>query len=267
MIGDKILIGKFYPSNSYLHRLDARAKVMATFLYMIALFIINDWLAYALFSVIFVVFILLAKVPLSMIWQGLKPVLVFVLITVVLNFFLISGDVIWSWGVLHITTQGLSQGFAMGLRLFLLVGFATLLTLTCSPLELTDAIEKLLSPFARIGLPANEIAMMMSIALRFIPILFEETNRIMLAQKARGATFSQGGVLHRARQLLPVIVPLFVAAFRRAEELAEAMEARCYHGGVGRTKWKLAVWKTQDSLYLCGFLALFALSILWRVWG
>ena len=226
MIRD-ITLGQYYPGNSWVHKLDPRVKIIATLLFLIELFIVNDFIGFGIAAVVLGIVIAVSRVPLSFIVRGLKPILVLLLFTFALNIFMINGEVLWSWGFLHI------------------IG-SSMLTLCTRPLSLTDGIERLLSPFKKIGLPAHEIAMMMTIALRFIPTLLDETDKIMKAQQARGADFESGSIIQRAKNLIPILVPLFVSAFRIAQDLAMAMEARCYRGGDHRTRMHEMKLKGRD---------------------
>ena len=235
MIRD-ITLGQYYPGESWVHKLDPRVKIIAALLFIIELFIVNDFIGFGISAVVLAVLIAVSKVPLSFILRGLKPILIILLFTFALNIFMISGEVIWSWWILKITKEGIRTAVFMAIRLILLIIGSSMLTLCTRPLSLTDGIERLLSPFKAIGLPAHEIAMMMTIALRFIPTLLEETDKIMKAQQARGADFESGSLLHRVKSLIPILVPLFVSAFRIANDLAMAMEARCYRGGKHRTR-------------------------------
>ncbi|MGX4601588.1 energy-coupling factor transporter transmembrane component T family protein [Faecalimicrobium sp. JNUCC 81] len=245
-----ITIGQYYPTNSSIHKLDARVKLIATFVFMISLFIINKFWPYAIVLLSLVSVINLSNIPVKYIVKGIKPLKWIILFTFVINVFFLPGDVIWSFGFMRITSQGLEQAIFMAIRLILLVVGTSILTLTTSPIELTDGIERLLNPFKKIGLPVHELAMMMTIALRFIPTLLDETDKIMKAQMSRGADFESKNIISRAKNLVPLLVPLFVSAFRRADELAMAMEARCYRGGYNRTKMKEAiVTKTDYAAY------------------
>lgn len=264
MFKERLLLGQYYPADSPIHRLTARNKILITLLYMTALLVADNWLGWGILAAAFMVFMLLSEVPLAALWRGLKLILIFCLITLVINLFVYPGEPVWSWRSLTITREGISYGLAMALRLLLLVAFASLLTLTTTPVALTDGLESLLSPLKVIKVPAHEIAMMMSIALRFIPTILEEFDRILLAQKARGANISKGSFLQRAAAMTPLLVPLFVAAFRRAEDLAQAMEAKCYRGGVGRTRWKVSKWQPADSVSFSVFTALLAMTIVMR---
>lgn len=262
MIRD-ITIGQYYPSGSSIHKLDPRTKILATFAYIIGLFFIKRFIGYVFVAVCFYAAVRASKVPFKFMLKGLKSIMFILMFTVVLNiFFTTTGNVLWSWGFLKITDQGLMIAAKMGVRLVLLIVGSSLLTLTTSPIELTDGIESLLSPFRKIGVPAHEIAMMMSIALRFIPILLEETDKIMKAQMARGADFESGNIIERAKAMIPIMVPLFISAFRRAEELAMAMEARCYRGGVGRTRLNSLVYRKRDYIAFGSMLMFFIICIM-----
>ena len=235
MIRD-ITIGQYFAGNSVIHRLDPRVKIIAALLFIIELFIVDNFIGFAIAAVCLGTVIAVSKVPFSFIVRGLKPIIIILLFTFTLNMFMIDGRILWQWGFLRITAEGLRTAVFMAVRLILLIIGSSMLTLCTRPLSLTDGIERLLSPFKRIGVPAHEIAMMMTIALRFIPTLLEETDKIMKAQQARGADFETGNLIQRAKSLIPILVPLFVSAFRIAQELAMAMEARCYRGGENRTR-------------------------------
>ena len=245
MIRD-ITLGQYFPGESWVHKLDPRVKIIATLLFIIELFLVNDFIGFAIAAVALGVLIAVSKVPINFIVRGLKPIIIILLFTFTLNIFMINGEVIWSWWILKITKEGIRTAVFMAIRLILLIIGSSMLTLCTRPLSLTDGIERLLSPFKKIGLPAHEIAMMMTIALRFIPTLLEETDKIMKAQQARGADFETGSVLHRAKSLIPILVPLFVSAFRIAQDLAMAMEARCYRGGEHRTRMHEMKMKGRD---------------------
>ena len=246
MIRD-ITIGQYYPSESKLHRLDPRVKIVCTLLYLISLFLFDNLLGYIVATIFLVAVICLSKVPVRFIFKGLKAVLMLLMITVVFNLFLTkTGNVIFEVWVLKITDEGLRIAVFMVIRLIYLILGSSLMTFTTTPNALTDGIEKLLWPLRKIKVPVHEIAMMMSIALRFIPILLEETDKIMKAQIARGADLESGNIIKKAKAMIPILVPLFVSAFRRANDLAMAMESRCYRGGEGRTKMKPLVYQKKD---------------------
>lgn len=235
MIKD-ITIGQYFPGDTIIHKLDPRVKIIISFAFIISLFFINKFYPYILVLGLILTIIKLSGIPIKYVVKGLKPLTFIILITFFINLFMTKGVELFNIGPLTVTEEGLRQAIFMALRLIFLIMGTSLLTLTTSPISLTDGIEKLLSPLKAIGLPAHELAMMMTIALRFIPTLLEETDKIMKAQMARGADFESGNVLNRAKNLVPLLVPLFVNAFRRADELAMAMEARCYRGGDNRTR-------------------------------
>ena len=235
MIRD-ITLGQYYPGDSWVHRLDARTKIIATLLYLIELFVVNNFYGFLIVGAALFTVIAISKVPLKFIFRGLTAVFLIIAFTFLLNLFMVDGRVLWHWKFLTITYEGLSRAFFMAIRLVLIIIGSSIMTLTTKPVELTDGLEKLLSPFSKIGLPSHEIALMMTIALRFIPTLMEETDKIIKAQQARGADFESGNLFQRAKSLIPILVPLFVSSFRIAQDLALAMEARCYHGGPGRTR-------------------------------
>ena len=246
MIRD-ITIGQYYPADSALHKLDPRVKLFATMIYIIALFCFKGILGLALISAFLCMAIKLSKVPFSYMTKGLKAIIVLLVITSVFNLFATPGDIVfWKWGSLQITDVGIINSILMTIRLVYLILGTSLMTLTTTPNQLTDGLETSLKPLNKINVPVHSIAMMMSIALRFIPILIEETDKIMKAQMARGADFEKGNLLQKAKNMVPLLVPLFVSAFRRAEDLAMAMEARCYNGGEGRTKMKPLRYQAND---------------------
>lgn len=252
MIRD-ITIGQYYPADSVLHRLDPRLKLTGTFLYIVSLFIFDALYGFIAVACFLFSVIKLSKVPLKFILRGLKAIIFLLVFTLSFNLFFMPGEPIFELGFIKITEEGLRSALFMGLRLTCLIIGSSLMTFTTTPNQLTDGLEKLLWPLRHIKVPVHEIAMMMSIALRFIPILLEETDKIMKAQMARGADFESGGVLKRAKSLVPLLVPLFVSAFRRANDLAMAMEARCYRGGEGRTKMKPLRYHGRD---MAGYLFL-----------
>ena len=246
MIRD-ITIGQYYPAESVIHRLDPRVKIVCTLLFLVSLFIQNSVLGYGLATIFLVCVIRISRVPFKFIVKGLKPVVILLLFTVVMNlFFTRGGETLVHFWIFTITESGLRTSVLMAVRLIYLVIGSSLMTFTTSPNGLTDGLEKLLHPLNRVNVPVHEVAMMMSIALRFIPILLEETDKIMKAQMARGADFESGNIIQRAKAMIPILVPLFVSAFRRANDLAMAMEARCYHGGEGRTKMKPLKYRARD---------------------
>ena len=243
-----ITIGQYYPADSLLHKLDPRVKLVGTFVFLISLFAGKGLVAYGIATVCLAIVIKMSKVPFQMILKSLKAIIIILLLTVSFNLFLTSGEVIFQLGFLKVTKEGLSVAFFMALRLIYLVVGASLMTLITTPNDLTDGLESIMGPLRKIKVPVHEIAMMMSIALRFIPILTEETDRIMKAQMARGADLDSGNLVQKIKSLIPILVPLFVAAIRRAGDLAMAMEAKCYNGSEGRTKMKPLVYKKEDRM-------------------
>ena len=241
-----IMLGQYFPGTSIIHQLDPRTKIMSTILFISSIFLAENYQAYSIVAIFVGIIIALAGIPLIMIVRSLKPLLFIILLTLLIHIFTTPGSVVYVLGPLTVTQEGVRMGLLMTLRLVFLIIISSLLTFTTSPVALTDGIERLLKPFKKIGLPAHELAMMMTIALRFIPTLLEETDRIMKAQMARGADFTSGNLLRRARNMIPLLVPLFISAFRRADELATAMEARCYRGGDHRTRMKQLKITVQD---------------------
>lgn len=262
-----ITLGQYYPGSSFLHKLDPRTKILATMAFIIAVFLATNPLSYGvLIGFVFFV-ILLSKLPVFLVIKSIKPLWIIILLTMVIHMLTGEGTVIWEYKTMSITKEGLAMGIKMSLRLILLLMISSVLTFTTSPIILTDGIEALLKPFKRFGMPAHELAMMMTIALRFIPTLLEETERIMKAQEARGADFSSGNIMQRAKNMLPILIPLFISAFRRADELAIAMEARCYRGGEGRTRMHELLYAYRDGFAAIGIIALILVmaAIKWGV--
>lgn len=257
-----ITIGQYFPGDSPVHRLDPRTKILLAVAFIVCIFASKGFLCFAVIAAFVLGCAALSRIGIRFMARGLKPIALIVSFTFLLNLFLGAGeDVIWKWGVLTITRQGIRNALFMAIRLILLVMGTQLLTLTTSPIALTDGLESLFNPLARVGFPAHELAMMMSIALRFIPTLIEETQKITKAQQARGADFESGNLLNRAKAMLPLLVPLFVSAFRRADELAMAMEARCYRGGEGRTKMNPLTFHARDARAAGAFALLLAAII------
>jgi len=253
-----VTIGQYIPRDSPVHRLDPRTKIAAVTILTVAIFVVRDFAGYGLLTLFLLGVVLVSRIPVGYLLRGLRPVLFLLLLTVVLNTFfsgIREGTVVFKLGPLIATREGVIRALFIGYRLVGLVLATSLLTFTTSPMELTDGIERILRPFRRLGVPAHELAMMMTIALRFIPTLLEETEKIIKAQMARGAEFERGNILRRARALVPVLVPLFVSAFRRADELALAMEARCYRGGEHRTRMKQLRFAARDAFALVVTLA------------
>lgn len=258
MIRD-ITIGQYYPAESAIHKMDARLKLMITFVFIVTLFLVNTFVGYVFVIACMGLTIRASKVPFKFMTRGLKSIIVIILFTVVINLFMTQGEhVLLRVGFLRVTMEGVLLAAKMCVRLVLLIIGSSVLTLTTTPIQLTDAIEYILKPFKRIGVPAHEIAMMMTIALRFVPTLLEETEKIMAAQKARGADMESGGLMQRIKALIPVLIPLFVSAFRRAFDLATAMESRCYHGGEGRTRLRQLKYRRNDAAVILLFLVLTA---------
>lgn len=260
-----VAFGQYYPADSIIHRLDARVKMLITLLFVIAIFFIKSYFGFMLTAVVLIGIVLLAKLPMMSVLKSVKGVMFIILFTAILNLFLIKkGEVLWSWKIFTITKDGVHTTIKMVLRLVLLISGASLLSLTTTPVALADGVESLMSPLKLIKVPVRDIAMIMSIALRFIPTLFEETNKIISAQKARGASFDTGGIFARAKAMLPVLIPLFVNSFRRADELAFAMDARCYNATDNRTKMKKAKFGVGDAFALLFIISYFVLILLER---
>ena len=252
-----ITLGQYFPGNSLVHRLDPRTKLLAVVLYIVALFLADFFVSYAIMLALLALSIAVSRVPLKSIMRGMKPILFIAIFTAVLNLFYTDGThVLVHFWIFTITLEGVFSAFFMVLRIMMLIAGTFLLTYTTSPILLTDGLESLLGPLKKIHAPIHELSMMMSIALRFIPTLIEETDKIMSAQRARGADFESGNLMQRARALIPLLVPLFISAFRRADELAVAMECRCYHGGEGRTRLRQLKYEIRDWLVLAFFLAI-----------
>lgn len=252
-----ITLGQYFPGDTLAHRLDPRTKILLVTLYIISLFCAKSILTYGILALTLAVCVRISRVPLKSLVRGLKPVLFIIIFTGVLNLFFTPADrYLWQWGILHISSLGLRNAIFMVLRIMLLIMGTFLMTYTTSPISLTDGLERLLNWMKKFHVPVHELAMIMSIALRFIPTLIEETDKIMSAQKARGADFESGNLIQRARAMIPILVPLFISAFRRADELATAMECRCYHGGEGRTKLHVLHYASWDWTVLAFGLAI-----------
>lgn len=247
----QIIIGQYVPGNSIIHRLDSRAKLLSVFIFVMIVFLANNWMGYLILGLFTVVTILLSKVPIGFIYRGLKPVLWIILFTFLLHIFMTkTGPVLFSIGPLDIYQGGVMQGLFISCRFFFLIAITTLLTLTTTPIEITDGMESLLHPFKKLHFPVHELALMMSISLRFIPTLMQETEKIIKAQSARGAKFTTGTIKERLQSIVPLLIPLFINAFKRAEDLAYAMEARGYRGGEGRTKLRELSWNFKETAVL-----------------
>ena len=262
-----ITLGQYYQTDSVIHRLDPRVKLVATLAFIVSLFIVNSFWGYLIAAAFLVVMIRLSHVPFKFMVRGMKAIVFLLVVAGVFNLFLTQGEVVWSFWKLKITKEGIRLALLMAARLCFLIIGSSIMTLTTTPNQLTDALEKLLGPLKKIHVPVHEIAMMMSIALRFIPILMEETDKIMKAQMARGADFETGNLIQKVKNMVPLLVPLFISAFRRANDLAMAMEARCYHGGDGRTQMKPLAYEKRDYLAYLVVAGYLALSIVFRVVG
>lgn len=263
MIKD-ITIGQYIPGESFVHKLDPRTKILISILFIISLFVVDKFAAYSFVVAFLILVICTAKIPFRFVYKGLKPVFLLIALTGVLNLFMVKGgELLFSFGFIKIYELGLRTAVFMDIRLILLIMGTSILTLTTSPIELTDGIERLLRPIGKEI--AHELAMMMTIALRFIPTLMDETDKIMKAQKARGADFETGNILQKAKNLIPLLIPLFISSFKRADELAMAMEARCYRGGVGRTRMKVLKFTSKDIIAFALFAVVFASIIATRI--
>ena len=262
-----ITLGQYFPGNSLAHRLDPRTKLILTVLYIVILFCAKGFVSYGVVALLLLTGVKVSGVAPRALVRGLKPILFIICFTAVLNLFYTPGEALASFWIFTITKEGLVTAFFMVLRITMLIMGTFLLTYTTSPIALTDGLETLLGPLKRLKVPVHELSMIMSIALRFIPTLIEETDKIMSAQKARGADFESGNLLQRARALVPILVPLFISAFRRADELAIAMECRCYHGGEGRTKLHVLHYQLRDYLVLAAYGAVLAVVLILARFG
>ena len=260
-----ITLGQYFPGNSLLHRFDPRSKILFTVLFIAAIFLCKGLVSYGITLLILLMMIGISKVQPRVFLKGMKPVVFIVVCTAILNLFYTSGTVLWSWGILKITEEGIWKAGFMVLRILMLIACTLLLTYTTSPILLTDGLEKLLRPLKKLNFPVHELSMMMSIALRFIPTLIQETDKIISAQKARGADFDSGNLIQKAKALIPILIPLFISSFRRAEELAIAMECRCYHGDDGRTSLRQLRYAGRDYGLIVFSIALCAGIVVLRV--
>ena len=260
MIRD-ITIGQYYPADSVIHKLDPRTKLVGTIGFIVSVFLFHTFAGYAVATIFLAGIILLSKVPVKFIFKGLKTIFMLLLITIFFNMILTPGEVVWKLGFIKVTKEGLVLAGTMAIRLVYLVIGSSIMTLTTTPNQLTDGLERLLRPLNKLHVPVHDIAMMMSIALRFIPILLEETDKIMKAQIARGADFENGNLIQKAKNMVPLLVPLFISAFRRANDLAMAMEAMCYHGGDNRTQMKPLTYKKRDHVAYVVLVAYLAVAI------
>ncbi|MDR1012914.1 MAG: energy-coupling factor transporter transmembrane protein EcfT [Lactobacillales bacterium] len=254
---DKLILGRFIPGNSFIHRLDPRTKLIGSFYFIFILFWLNNWRTYLLAMAFTSLAVLLSKINVIFFLKGIRPMLLLILLTVILQiFFTTEGRILWSIGPLKLTFCGLVNGIFIFIRFILIISISTLMTLTTQPLSMSDAVEFLLRPLQVLKFPVHEVSLMLSIALRFVPTLMDETEKIMNAQRARGVDFNDGKLMQRIKAIIPLLVPLFVSSFKRADELATAMEARGYQGGKSRTRYRKLTWQTCDTF------ALFALIVL-----
>ena len=260
-----ITLGQYFPGNSLLHRFDPRSKILFTVLFIAAIFLCKGLVSYGITLLILLIMIGISNVQPRVFLKGMKPVVFIVVCTAILNLFYTSGTVLWSWGILKITEEGIWKAGFMVLRILMLIACTLLLTYTTSHILLTDGLEKLLRPLKKLNFPVHELSMMMSIALRFIPTLIQETDKIISAQKARGADFDSGNLIQKAKALIPILIPLFISSFRRAEELAIAMECRCYHGDEGRTSLRQLRYAGRDYGLIVFSIALCAGIVVLRV--
>ena len=263
-----ITMGQFFPGNSLVHRLDPRTKLIMVVLYIAALFTAKSYVSYLVMAAFLIISVRISTIKFKMLFKGLKPLIIVIAFTAILNLFFTTGEhVIFEFWRIRLTWEGVKTAAFMLIRLVMLIMGTFLLTYTTSPISLTDGLERLLNPLKKVKVPVHELAMMMSIAMRFIPTLVEETDKIMSAQKARGADFETGSIFERAKALLPVMVPLFISAFRRADELAVAMESRCYHGGEGRTRMNVLHMQRRDWITLVVGVLVLALVIVLNILG
>lgn len=262
---NKLILGRFIPGNSLIHRLDPRAKLLASFYFIGIIFLANNWQTYLLMGSFTIFAILLSKIDLRFFIRGVRPLLFLMLFTVALQiFFTRGGEVYWSWGIFSLTYLGVVNGVMIFCRFVLIIFMSTLLTLTTQPLELSDAIEYILRPLRVVRFPVHEISLMLSIALRFVPTLMDETEKIMNAQRARGVDFGEGNLIDKMKAVVPLLIPLFVSSFKRADDLATAMEARGYQGGEGRTKYRVLHWHGRDTIVVFVFAALTCALLFFR---
>ncbi|SFQ41667.1 energy-coupling factor transport system permease protein [Desemzia incerta] len=262
---EKLIFGRYIPGNSWIHRLDPRAKLLSTIFFIFVIFLANNWQTYLTLFIFVLTAVLLSEIKMSFFINGIKPMIWLILFTVILQvLFTGGGEVYFQWGILMITSQGLMNGVFIFCRFVLIIFMSTLLTLTTMPLSLTDALEYLMRPLTALKVPVYEIALMLSIALRFVPTLMDETEKIMNAQRARGVDFGEGNVFQQMKAIVPLLIPLFVSSFNRAEELATAMEARGYSGGEGRTKFRKLDWSASDTLVMAVFVLMTGALVLLR---
>lgn len=259
---EKLLFGRYIQGDSYVHRMDPRAKLIGSFYFIIIIFLANNWITYGVMALFTLLCLLLSGIPIKVFLNGVKPLIWLISFTVILQIlFTTGGETYFRWGIISITSFGLMNGAFIFMRFVLIIFVSTLLTLTTMPLALTDAIESLLKPLNALKVPVHEIALMLSIALRFVPTLMDEATKIMNAQRARGVDFGEGNIIQQMKAVTPILVPLFVSSFNRADELANAMEARGYQGGEGRTKYRVLKWHGRDTLAMLGFVVLTGLLV------
>lgn len=264
---DKLLLGRYIQSDSYIHQLDPRTKLLGSFYFILIVFLANNWLGYLLLALFTLTVIKLSNISISYFLRGIRPMIWLILFTVIFQMlFTQGGDVYFQWGPITVTSLGILNAIYIFIRLVLIIMMSTVLTLTTAPLELTDGIEHLLSPLSRFGFPSHEIALMLSIALRYVPTLMDEAQRIMNAQRARGVDFEEGNFIDRMKSLIPILIPLFVSAFNRADEMAIAMEARGYRGGEGRTKYRKLEYTKGDLFAVFVFILLSVALLLIRLY-
>lgn len=262
---DKLLLGRYLQGNSFIHRLDPRTKFLATFVFIIIVFLANNWLTYLILAVFTLIALFASKIPMSFFWNGVKPLLWVILFTVVLQMvFTTGGEVYIEWAFIKITSYGVINAIFIFLRFMFIIFISTLMTLTTPPLQIADAMESIMKPLGKIGVPVYEIALMLSIALRFVPTLMDEAQKIMNAQRARGVDFGEGNLFEQMKAIIPILIPLFVSSFNRAEDLATAMEARGYQGGTGRSKYRVLTYSKIDGIAATSLVVLTITLVLFR---
>ena len=262
---DKLLLGRYLQGDSFIHRLDPRTKFLATFLFIIIVFLANNWLTYFILAIFTMIALLSSKIPMSFFWNGVKPLLWVILFTVVLQMvFTTGGEVYVEWAFIKITSYGVINAIFIFLRFMFIIFISTLMTLTTPPLQIADAMESIMKPLGKIGVPVHEIALMLSIALRFVPTLMDEAQKIMNAQRARGVDFGEGNLFEQMKAIIPILIPLFVSSFNRAEDLATAMEARGYQGGTGRSKYRVLTYGKIDGIAATSLVILTIALVLFR---
>lgn len=259
---NKLIFGRYIPGDSFIHKLDPRTKLLGSFYFIGIIFLANNWRSYLFLAAFTLVAIALSKISFTFFWKGVRPLLWLILFTVALQMFFTSGGIVyWQWGILQLTEFGVRNGIFIFCRFVLIIFMSTLLTLSTPPLELSDALEYVLRPLKAVKFPVHEISLMLSIALRFVPTLMDETEKIMNAQRARGVDFGEGNLIQKMQAIVPLLIPLFVSSFNRAEDLATAMEARGYQGGEGRTKYRILHWQRRDTAVVVVFALLTVILI------